>query len=47
MVVLIRVLRIAVNSNPSGSNGAKPKEFPSRRGFKGSARNPEPLREAL
>jgi hypothetical protein len=28
------VSRIAVNSNPSGSNGAKPKEFPSRRGFR-------------
>ena len=27
MVVLVRVFRIAVNSNPSGSNGAKPKEF--------------------
>jgi hypothetical protein len=26
------VFRIAVNSNPSGSNGAQPKEFRSRRG---------------
>ncbi len=27
MVVFIMVLRIAVNSNPYGSNGARPKEF--------------------
>ena len=33
MVVLVMVFRIAVNSNPSGSNGAKPKEFRSPQEF--------------
>ena len=34
MVVLVMVFRIAVNSNPSGSNGAKPKEFPFSEEFR-------------
>ena len=47
MVVLVMVFRIAVNSNPSGSNGAKSKKFLF---LERSGRRPEirkPLREAL